>query len=567
MLRVLFDLLGADARVLRRYLGLALGCGVLNGLTVAALAPLLLHVLNGNDALPWLAVLTGGMVLSWLGRRRVEMAGVEVGLAVLGAGRERIGDHVARLPTGWFTPANTTRLNHLITHGMTEVAQLPAHVLTPVITGMVVPVVVAGALCVLDWRMGVLALAALPILAGVSAAAARFGRDADAAWHDSAAATSRRTVEFARNQAVLRAFGTGSGGRFLKDAIEDQHASSARLIRMSLLSVLLNGWIVQAIFAGLLLIGASRSGPDAMAATLVAMVLAVRFVDPLLDVSGYGQALRGARNHLDVAGSILAARPLPEPQMPHVPQDASVEVRDLSFAFGSAPVLDGVSFRAEAGELVALVGASGSGKTTLLHLIARSFDPDLGGMEIGGADVRDIGSTGMTATISRIFQESWMFSGTVADNIRLGRSDASDDDLADAVRLSGLEEMIARLSDGLDTQVGEGGSRLSGGERQRVAIARALLKAAPVLLVDEATSALDPANEAAVARTLAGLRGRCTVIVVAHRPATLRMADRVVVLDRGRVVEQGPPAELMAAGGAFTRLFQSERVGDRWLGE
>lgn len=555
MLRILFDLLGAEARVLRRYLGLALLCGLVNGLTIAALAPLMLRLLEGDDALPWLAALLGGMILSWLCRRRVEMAGVDVGLAVLGAGRERIGDHVARLPMGWFTCVNTTRLNHLITHGMTEVAQFPAHVLTPVITGMVVPVVVALALFASDWRMGVLALAALPILAGVFVASARFGRDADAAWHDSAAATSRRTVEFARNQPVLRAFGAGSG--FLHDAIEGQHASSARLIRMSLLSVVLNSWVVQAIFGGLLLIGASRAGPEMLAATSVALVLAVRFVEPLLDVAGYGQALRGARNHLDVARTILSARPLPEPDRPQMPANGSVEVRNLSFG----TVLEGVSFRAEAGEMIALVGASGSGKTTLLRLVARFFDADRGQVEIGGVDVRDIGAQGLTATISQIFQDSWLFSGTVADNIRLGRPDADDDDLAEAVRLAGLEEMIAHLPDGLHTHVGEGGSRLSGGERQRVAIARALLKAAPVLLVDEATSALDPANEAAVARTLAGLRGHCTLIVAAHRLSTLRMADRIVVLDHGRVVEQGAPAELMAQGGAFARLSR-QRVGE-----
>lgn len=568
MIRSLFRLLGSDAPVLRRYLLLALASGVMNGLTIAVIVPVLMRLLRGDlrAALPWLCVLLAGALLCWLWRRHVERAGVDVGLTVLGWGRERIGDHVALLPPGWFTPANTARLSYVITHGMMEVAQLPAHVFTPVLSGMVVPVVVAMALFLLDWRMGLLALAALPLMGLVFVLAARFGHRADAEWHENAAATSARAVEFARSQAVLRAFGGGIG--FLDTAIGEQHNAAARLIRLLMVSVVLNGWLMQAVFAGLLILGAQgltgANPPEAVIAAVVSLILANRFIEPLLDVAGYGEALRSARVHLDAIDAILCVPSLPEPERPQQPRDASVELGNVTFRYtpDEPEVLKDVSFRVAPGEMVALAGASGSGKTTVLRLVARFFDPEAGSLSIGGVALRDIGGVGLTRAVSQIFQESWLFSGSIRDNILMGRPEASGAELADAIRLAGVEEIAARLPDGLDTQVGEGGSLLSGGERQRIAIARALIKRAPVLLVDEATAALDAANEAAIARTLADLRGRVTVIVVAHRPATLRMADRIVVLNGGRVVEEGTPAALQAAGGAVARLFGTSAADD-----
>lgn len=567
MMRSLLHLLGNDAPALRRYLLLALVSGVMNGLTVAALAPVLAHLLQGDGrgGLPWLGALLVGAVLCWLWRRRVERAGVDVGLAVLGQGRERIGDHVARLPAGWFTAANTARLNHVVTLGVMEVAQLPAHVFTPVLSGLAVPVVVALALCALDWRMGLLALLALPLMAGVFALAARFGRRADAEWHESAAEAGARAAEFARAQAVLRAFGGGT--RFLDAASEDQHRTAARQIRRAALSVVMNGWLVQAVFAGLVILGAqglqAETPPGAVIAAVVTLVLANRFAEPLLDIAGYAEALRAARGHLDAIDAILSAAPLPEPAAAQAPRDASVVLDKVTFRYApDAPaVLKGVSFRVDPGEMVALAGASGSGKTTVLRLVARFFDPEAGSLRLGGVDLRAIGSEGVTAAVSQIFQDNWLFSGTIRQNILLGREAASDAELEQVVRLAGVAEIIDRLPEGLEAQVGEGGDLLSGGERQRIAIARGLIKRAPVLLVDEATAALDAGNEAAINRVLAGLRGKVTIITVAHRPATLRMADRVVILDRGRIVAEGSPAELREAGGQYAQLFDPVGAG------
>ena len=569
MMKTLLRLLAHDAAVFRRYVSMAVLYGVLSGATIAVVAPALGSLLSGEGgaAARWLAMLLTGVVACWLLRRRVETAGIGVGIAVLGGARQRIGDHVASLPVGWFSSENTARLAHVVTHGMMEIAQLPAHVVTPLVSGAVTPLVLVLALFALDVRMGTIALATLPLMAGIFLFSARLGRAADAAYQQSAAETGQRTVEFAQAQSVLRAFnGEGGGLRVLEEAIDRQHRAGRRLIWLSTLATVLNAWVLQAVFAAFLVVAAMRlPGPEA-AGLIAAMLLAIRFVDPLLDVAAYGSAVRGARNQLEAVDRILAERPLPEPAAPQRPQDASVELRDVSFRYRpeDADVLDGVSLRVEPGSMVALVGASGSGKTTLLRLIARFFDVTAGRVLVGGVDIKDMRTEDLCAQISQIFQENWLFEGSIADNIRIGRPEATEDEICEAARLAGVGEIAARLPDGLDTIVGEGGTRLSGGERQRVAVARGLIKDAPILLVDEATAALDAENQQVVASTLSRLRGKRTLIVIAHQLSTVRMADAIVVLDGGRVAEAGTPGALEAMDGLYGRFLRQRRAAKGW---
>ena len=214
--------------------------------------------------------------------------------------------------------------------------------------------------------------------------------------------------------------------------------------------------------------------------------------------------------------------------------------------------------------MTALIGESGSGKTTLARLVARFFDADQGSVLVGGVDVRAMSSTQLADHVSQIFQESYLFAGSIADNIRFGYPDASDADLRDAVRLAGVIEIIERLPQGLDTPVGEGGTCLSGGERQRIAIARALIKKAPILLVDEATAALDAENQAIITQALARLKGQRTLLVIAHQLATVSMADQIIVLDEGRIIEQGAPAELLAQQGRYATFLDQRRTAKGW---
>lgn len=581
MLGIFVRLLGADAVFLRRYLRLALVYGVLCGLTIVTLVPILRHLL-GNQleaAGQWLALLALGVVVCWYLRRRVEKAGIAVGIAVLRGGRQRLGEHVGTLPVGWFSAANTARLSHVTTQGMMEIAQLPAHVFTPLFTGVVTPLVILVALLLVDLRLGLVALVSLPLLALVMLATMRLGQRADQRYQRDTAQTSQRMVEFAQAQSVLRAFNGEQGGtRFLEQAVAQQQQAARKLIQLSALSSVLNVWAVQASFAALLVTATLWLGEQAGAAfdsaaviaTLVALVLATRFIDLLLDVAGYSEVLRGTRGQLQAVAELLAVEPLPEPTAPQAPADGSVQLEQVGFRYGDdqPEVLREVSLDIAPGSMTALVGASGSGKTTLVRLIARFFDVTQGRVKVGGVDVRQMSAEQLAGQISQIFQDAYLFQGSIADNIRLGKPDASEAEVLEAARLAGVQEILERLPEGLHTPVGEGGARLSGGERQRISIARALIKDAPILLIDEATAALDAENQAAIAEALARLRGKRTLIVIAHQLSTVAMADQIVVLDQGRIREQGAHAQLAAEGGLYAHFLEQRRAAKGWrIGE
>jgi len=237
--------------------------------------------------------------------------------------------------------------------------------------------------------------------------------------------------------------------------------------------------------------------------------------------------------------------------------EGHVAFRDVSFAYGNgAPVLSGLSFEVRPGEMLALVGPSGAGKSTVIDLMLRLYDPTGGQITLDGTDLRDVTGESLRRNIALVAQEAALFDGTIAENIALGRPDAKRAEVEAAARAANAADFIARLEGGLDARVGEGGRNLSGGQRQRIALARAILRDAPILLLDEATSALDAESEAKVQAALASHAEGRTVIVVAHRLSTVRAADRILVLDGGRVVEEGAHGALVAQGGTYARLVE-----------
>jgi ATP-binding cassette subfamily B protein/ATP-binding cassette subfamily C protein len=244
---------------------------------------------------------------------------------------------------------------------------------------------------------------------------------------------------------------------------------------------------------------------------------------------------------------------------PQGPVEPSIEFRDVRFRYGPdlPDVLHGVSFAVGVHETVALVGHSGAGKSTCANLLLRLWDPREGSVSVGGHDVRSFVQRDLRARIAVVPQDTYLFHTTVRENVRLGRDDATDAELEEAARQAQALEFIEALPDGWDTLLGERGMTLSAGQRQRIAIARALLKDAPILLMDEAVSNLDAGSEAELSRALREATSRRTTLLIAHRPSTIRLADRVIVMDAGKIVETGTFDELAAAGGTFARLLRT----------
>ncbi|MFE9664180.1 ATP-binding cassette domain-containing protein [Streptomyces sp. NPDC005955] len=556
------------AALLRRMLvGLVL-CAVLQGIAFALLVPLLRELLGDggpSGAARWFGALALVFAAYAVCYWDSTLCGYRAGAGLSRTLYRRLGDHVAALPLGWFTPERTDRLTQLTAKGVIDVMGVPAHLLRPVISAFVTPLVVVALMFLFDWRLALAALVGLPLAALAHRVTGRVVARSEHAHHAASAEAGGRVIEFTRSQPVLRAFGrTVHGHRALDDALVAQRDTGRRLLLRAVPGFAAFVMSVQLAFTVVLLTGTVLAiGGSVGAPELIALlVLAARFVEPLVVAADLAAAVRIADNALARVQAVLETAPLPEPEVPATPadpDDTSVELAGVTFGYDPGdPVLRDFSLHVPARSMTALVGPSGSGKTTVTRLVARFFDTDAGRVLVGGTDVRELGTEALMSRISLVFQDVYLFDATISENIRLARPEATEEEFRRATRLAGVDEIAARLPDGWDSRVGEGGTALSGGERQRVSIARALLKDAPIVLLDEATAALDPENEHIVQNALTALARDRTLLVIAHRLQTITAADRIAVLDGGRVAESGTHDELLAAGGRYA-AFWSER--------
>ncbi|WP_432842121.1 ABC transporter ATP-binding protein [Dactylosporangium sp. CA-092794] len=575
MIRQLGVLLGREHRgAYRRYLAGLAGYNLLQGVAYVLLVPVLAGLLRGDTAAAarWFAALAAVVVVSWVVFYAAQQRGFALGHLLARTLHHRLGDHLAELPIGWFTGDRTGRVGQLASKGVVDIMGLPAHMFQPLVSAVVTPLTVAAGMLLFDWRLGLGALAAAPLVAVVFAWAARRAASVDEELHATGAEVADRIVEYARLQPVLRGAGrTGDAHGELAAALRAQHAAGRRQLRRSLPALGANALTVQLLFTALIAAGAGLALRDpAHTPQLVALlVLLARFAEPLAASAEYGAQLRTARHSLTRITEVLATPPLPEPATPAAPDGHRIEADRVTFGYRPGrPVLREVTFTAEPGTTTAVVGASGAGKTTLLWLLARFLDLEpgtgSGAVRVGGADLRELSTEQRGALVAPVFQDVYLFEGTIADNIRLARPGATDAELREAARLARVDEVVERLPDGWETQVGEGGATLSGGERQRVSIARALLKDAPIILLDEATAAVDPENEAAITGALAALTVARTVIVVAHRLSTVTRADQILVLHEGQVAERGTHEDLLAAGGRYAAFWRQRRDALGW---
>ncbi|MGP3916887.1 ABC transporter ATP-binding protein [Nonomuraea sp. 10N515B] len=572
MIRYLFELLDERGRRhLRVMLVVQAAQGVLQGLGFLFVAPLIATLTSppvdwGRFWL-WLgaivaAVAAHHVLLAWS-----TSLGYLVGTDVLTSFHERIGNHLATLPIGWFRGDRTGPIGRMLGKGTMDVANIPAHLLRHVIVGLAAPATMIVGSFLLDWRIGVAFTAGAVLCALALRLLMVIVRRNDDDYEHDIGVTASRIVEYARQQPTLRAYGVLDRPELstLEESLVRQHGSQSRLTIRGAWGMIAFFGTLQLVVTSVIALTAALTLQSSITVPVMIGVLIVtlRMLDP---ISQLGELAGHVQINADAIGrvrALLALPPLPEPEHPTEPAGADLELRGVRFGYDDGPaVIDGVEVKIASGSFTAIVGPSGSGKSTLLKLIGRFFDVDEGAILIGGRDVRELGSAGVSRLTAQVFQDVYLFEGTIADNLRMAAPDASDADLDRVARIARLDEVVERLPDGWHTRVGEAGSTLSGGEKQRVSIARALLKDAPIVLPDEATAALDPANEAAVADAIAELARDRTVIVVAHRLSTVVAAERIFVLDRGRITEHGDHDALLTAGGTYAR-FWNERLRAR----
>ena len=547
--------------------------GLVRGFSLISFIPAAIALTSGQAAWgmslrAWLVVLAVCALLSFILEYVLAMRSYVVAFDFLTNMHRAIGDKIASLPLGAFRADTAGKTSRLVSRELMMLGEIFAHMYSPLIAASVTSLTMLIGITVFSPVLGVVCLAAVPIVAGGVWVARRCLLSGSALKEPPAQELSHRIVEYATKQGALRACGRSASFEPLQRAEELYGAAARRSLIRETLGQITNGMAAQLVVVslicaiGLLAVGGSVSPVEAV----VAIGLLLRFTQILVDIGALASAFETRRPVLDLGHEILSTPELPVASEGEQSEDAtalsaSVALEDVVFSYeADQPVLRGVSFRVEPGTMTAIVGPSGCGKTTIARLIARFYDVDSGLVSVGGRDVRRWDPAELMAQLSLVFQDVYLFDDTLEANVRVGRPDASAAEVEEAARLSGVDEIVARLPMGWGTQVGEGGRALSGGERQRVSIARALLKASPIVLFDEATSALDPENEHRVTAAMDALRQNATLIVIAHKLDTITAADQIVVLDEnGRVVQIGTHTQLFAETEGQYRGFWEAR--------
>jgi ATP-binding cassette subfamily B protein len=487
-----------------------------------------------------------------------------IGERVVADVRSAVFDHITRLSASFFDKALTGELISRLAADTTQIKSAVGVSVSTALRNLVLFIGSAAMMVVTSPRLSTFVLAVIPIIVLPLVAFGRMVRRRSRNAQDTLADASAYAAELMGAVRTLQAYTNEklAGTRFgtaVERAYQAAVASTrARAILTAIIIFLVFASVVIVLWVGAHDVLAGRTTPGRLGQFILYAVFAAGALSQLSDVWGELSQTAGAAERiaelLAVVPEITAPKqPVPVPATPR----AEVTFDRVRFAYPARPttfVLDGVSFAVRAGEKVALVGPSGAGKSTVFHLLLRFYDPTSGSVTFDGipltrADPRDV-----RAHIALVPQDTVIFAATIADNIRFGRPDASNREVANAADLAAASEFIARLPQGLETPVGERGVTLSGGQRQRIAIARAILREAPLLLLDEATSSLDAESEQLVQQALDRLMQGRTTLVIAHRLATVLKCDRILVMDQGHIVEEGTHQSLVAKGGLYARL-------------
>jgi len=484
--------------------------------------------------------------------------------------RQRLFAHFSHLSVSFHEEYTSGRVISRQTSDIDAISALFEDGLDSLVSAVLTLLLVGAGMLLLDWPLGLVVLAGFGPLAWLTA---WFRRESAVAYRRSRESIAQVIVQFVETMAGIRAVQA-----FRREPRNDEifgelnagyYAASLRSFRLVALyapGITLVGNVITGVvlgYGGLRVIDG-----DIKVGVLVTFLLYLRrFFDPLQDLAQFYNAFQSAAAALEKISGVLAERPsVPAPaSRVRLPDrnggGRSVRFASVTFGYRAEAIIADLSLDIPAGQTTALVGTTGAGKTTVARLLARFYDPDSGRVLLDGVDLRDLDDPTLRAEVVMITQENFLFSGTIADNIGLGKPAADRAEIESAARAIGAGEFIAALPGGYDADVGKRGGRLSAGQRQLISFARAFLAAPAVLILDEATSLLDIPSERMVQRALRTMLGGRTALIIAHRLSTVEIVDRVLVLDRGRVVQDGPPGALLAGEGRFARMHRSWQAG------
>lgn len=544
---------------------------IFEAMKIPAIAVTLHGVLSGDLTVQHILISFGIMLLSVAGNAfanyRSTMLQCEAGYGTCADKRIEIAEHLKYLPMGYFNRNSLGYITSVATNSMEALADVATRVVMMVTQGILTTIFVVLMILLFDLRIGGIAVLGVLLYFAINSLLQKKSKTIAPLKDSSDRKLVEKVLEYVQGIAEVKAYNlTGTKSRALNEAIDENSAANTKaemafvpIMFLQNLTAKLLGVVVAIISVAFYLNGTMEL------LNAVVMILAAFILFGALDTAGnYSALLRNVDLYVGKAQAVLNMPTMDIDGKDIIPSSYDIDVENAEFSYDKRKIIDGVSIHIPQHTTTAIVGPSGGGKTTLCHLISRFWDVDKGCVKLGGVDVREYSMDSLMRNFSFVFQSVYLFQDTIANNIRFGQSDAPMEKVIEASRKACCHDFIMALPDGYDTVIGEGGASLSGGEKQRISIARAIMKDAPIIILDEATANVDPESEQELTAAIEALTKEKTILMIAHRLKTVRHADNILVIDKGRIAQSGTHEQLMEQGGIYRRFVESREQAVGW---
>lgn len=549
--------------------------GVLKAFIVAfripAIGLVVMAIINNDVSMQTVGLSLGMMLLSVilniLISLKVTMLQTEAGYHTCTHKRIEIAEHMRYLPMGYFNQNSLGQITSVTTNTLESLADVATRVVMMTLEGFLTAGTITVFVFIYDWRIGLILLAGLILFLLPNGLMRWQAGNVSEAKQQADTDLVAIVLEYSQGIAEVKNYNiVQSSAKKLSHAIENKRHLDTKLTWVTSPYIALQGIITKltGTIMGVFSIYFYLKGSMNLLICIMMLISAFMIYESLDGVGSFSSLLRIVDLSVDMVNKVLSIKPMDISGKDLQSKTSNIKLNHVNFSYESKKIIDDVSLDIPEKTTTALVGPSGSGKTTLCNLIARFWDIENGSISLDGHDVKEYSYDSLIRNFSFVFQTVYLFEGTIENNIKFGKPDASHEEVVAAAKKAACHDFILSLPEGYQTKIGEGGASLSGGERQRISIARAIIKDAPIIILDEATANVDPENEEALMQAIHSLTKDKTIIMIAHRLKTVERADQIVVLDKGRIVEQGKHRELLAKKGLYSRFIQERRSAASW---
>ncbi|MDO4168906.1 MAG: ABC transporter ATP-binding protein [Lachnospiraceae bacterium] len=569
--RKFFDFCGDNRSKFYRSLVDGVILAFMEALKIPAIMLMIQGAINGmiTTTLIWqcFGILVFSIVAGTVVKYRSTILQCEAGYGTAANKRIEIAEHLRYLPMGYFNKNSLGYITSVTTNTMENLADVATRVVMLTTQGILTTLLIAVMVCFYDWRIGFILFVGMILFFLVNSRMQKKSQQLSPKKIKSDTSLVEKVIEYVQGIAEVKGYNlTGKMSKKLNQAIDGNTDINIELEMTFIPYMTIQNGIIK--MTGVVMTLTSiylylQGNMDLI--ICIGMIICSFMVFSSLEQAGnYSALLRTVDVSVDKAQEILDLPAMDIDGQKIIPDHFDVSFTSVDFSYDKKKIIDNLSLHIPEKTTTAIVGPSGGGKTTLCHLIARFWDVDTGSVTLGGRDVKEYSMDSLMKNFSFVFQNVYLFQDTIANNIRFGQEEASMEKVIEAAKKACCHDFIMELPDGYDTVIGEGGASLSGGEKQRISIARAIMKDSPVIILDEATANVDPENEQELIQAIEALTKEKTIFMIAHRLKTVRNADQILVVDKGRIVQQGRHEELMQQDGIYRRFVQSRELAASW---